>query len=203
MDQNWFYSTLAQSSSAIVGLFGALLFSYLLSVAKKLASDKDDLEEALRRWREEFIAAINISNIPEDATLQQRAALEGLDIVLKDFIGLKSSAEFKTFIESLQPQLQATPKRWSRNRSDFSYRNQRLLARFIRYETRVLPQSIRLLYFILMTMMIVGVIVPITQLSGFQAGIFILFSLSLLALFAWLGYEIMFVHPKKMRARIR
>jgi hypothetical protein len=203
MDTNWFYSTLAQSSSAIVGLFGALLFSYLVNVAKKLSTDKDSLEELLQRWRIESIDAIDIANIPSEATPEQRAALEAMHADLEGFLGLKTYGEFKALVDSIEPRLQALPRKMNRGRMDFRMRNARAFTRFMRYNTRVLPNSIRILYFILVSMMLSGVILPITQLSGFQSVVFTLFTMSLSALFIWLGYEILFVHPSKMRARVR
>jgi hypothetical protein len=203
MDPNWFYSTLSQSSSAIVGLFGALLFSYLLNVAKKLSTDKEALEDLLGRWRTELIASIDIGNVPAEATPEQRAALQALNTDLNGFTGSKTYAEFKAFTDAMEPHLQALPRKMSHGRMDFRIQNARVLTRFLRYDTRVLPTSIRILYFILVSMMLSGVIIPITQLSGFQPVVFAIFGMSLSALFIWLGYEILFVHPSKMRARIR
>ena len=75
MDPNWFYSTLAQSTAAIVGLAGAFLVQRLLAQRAEIAP----LREAVR-GRCEVLVFTTIRNELDQAN----AVLESLDTALKE-----------------------------------------------------------------------------------------------------------------------
>lgn len=56
MDWNWFYSTISQSTAALVGVFGAFLISYLISLRQNYKTTKRDIGEFNRiiekKWEE-------------------------------------------------------------------------------------------------------------------------------------------------------
>jgi hypothetical protein len=54
MDPNWFYSTLAQSTSAIVGLAGGFLFAWLLSRRSEIMAERSDYMANLQRVMEQL-----------------------------------------------------------------------------------------------------------------------------------------------------
>ena len=55
-DPNWFYSTLAQSTAAIVGLSGAFMVQRVLMQRSEVASERFDLRANLRSFYEDRIA---------------------------------------------------------------------------------------------------------------------------------------------------
>ena len=70
MDPNWFYSSLAQSAAAIVGIISALLFSKIQDIRKDGAKSRNELNRKIEKWDEnktEIITTVsNYGSYPEE-----------------------------------------------------------------------------------------------------------------------------------------
>ena len=70
MDPNWFYSSLAQSAAAIVGIISALLLSKIQDIRKDGAKSRNELNREIEQWdkkKTEIITTVsNYGSYPEE-----------------------------------------------------------------------------------------------------------------------------------------
>lgn len=86
MDTNWFYSTIAQSSAAIVSLLGAILVTRLLDHGNDLRNEKKEIELMLNNCKYYSIPQINFSNLPADLDGRIVVILKNCKICLRVLI---------------------------------------------------------------------------------------------------------------------
>ena len=183
MDTNWFFSTIAQSSAAIIGLVGAILISKLIDRSNSLQEDRTNSQIEIYNGVLSLVSSINVLHLPQDVSKDDKALLIGRNADIgRDFGKL---IEYHNKKKNLVIDV--------RFQSPLSLNNHGLTVCHQRYQTynaKLLPWSFYFVYFILISITVTGLFIPIYHLSGFDKDIAIYFIVAVSCFFLWFGWQL-------------
>lgn len=188
-DPNWFFSTMAQSSAAIVGLLGAILISKMIDHGNSLKEEKNYIVEELKDLKRNILAEINLKNMPKEWDEDLKATLTRIHMSIDH--GMYDNLEqFKLIVSQFKEETNKIPADKYTGLKGYSGPLERVLERYKLYNSKLLPRSFNQIFYILAFLSIVGVITPIYFLSGFNPLLFALFIVAIILVFIWFFWQL-------------
>ena len=186
-DSNWFFSTLAQCTAALIGMLGGMLVIRIMDYrdSYRLVESKRYLDDQLGNWRHNVLATISNA-------MQRAGGLRHEDKeVLREIYRLVEREEpyislkfYKRFCNKLlqqtsllqQEPFPAEPNVINKALSQYLVLGKdKIITLWERHNARLYPRSIYAMFVVLVALGGVGVIGPLTFLTGFHTVLFWLF----------------------------
>jgi len=199
-DPNWFYSALAQSAAAIVGLIGAFVTSRVMM----MEGEKSRLENRIRETNAEI----------KELERQNAPLSEYIEDIDKKYKELEKEELPETSLSRplLRPGLDSPYMKYQRvrgeNNKEISRKNAIIQELLNQLNQIVLPKHFKRLIISLIYFAVVGVILPLYLLPitpeqhlVLKPIVFVLFITGLFAVFLYIFIEIKYITKKQNNAR--
>jgi len=172
MDPNWFFSTMSQSTAALVGFIGAILLAKLMDHknSSDLARERETLGDSLSAWRHNaLVHAHNVLARHQPPRLE----VEKVMALLEDDAAFRSASRFirltgrlEALMKPVQAGLPNDPDVTSLR--DDAPRARKLWVHWQLYNARIVPNALYLIMLFLVVFGWFGIVVPVGRLSGFD-----------------------------------
>jgi len=182
LDPNWFYSTMAQSTAALLGLLGGLLVSRLMDYknSDRLTSSQRHVSDAVGMWRSNGFAHTHNWQICRGDEGAGKSIAEQLFDLLEDDSKFRSPRGLRSLLRSANETLRAAgdPKDWP-PQAQVAFRQfaegAAVAERWRSHDRMRFPPSFYLLFVALLGLGGTGLIWPMYYLTGFDSRLFVAF----------------------------
>lgn len=190
-DPNWFYSTISQSSAAIISLLGAILVSRLIDHSSRLYETKHRLEADLTAKTRDLINIIDPRYLPNHLSNKDRDILSILHALWNKERTYTVSKLKKTITQHTEIIREFEGTGYD-NLLDISkhYGFEYYIIECEEYGRKLYPINFYIAFIIMAGLAFFGIVRPIYKLSGFDNSIATYFLICVSLLFLWVGWQL-------------
>lgn len=172
MDPNWFYSTMSQSTAALVGFLGAILLAKLMDHknSSDLANERQTLGDSLGAWRHNALVHAHNALTRHQS---KRLEFEKVLALLEDDAAFRSAGRFNRLTGRLRALMRPVQAGLPDDLDVASLSGDvrgamELWIHWQFYNGRIVPNALYLIMLFLVVFGWFGVVVPVGRLSGFD-----------------------------------